>query len=248
MYKPYVYAVLRCLTSDQILIDHNTKEGFEAIAGAREFLLELGRKDVLGGNTSPSAGSHVVAPVSLVANMYCNYLALISIKTQCPHDGACPLYFPGSIKLVCGFSQRIQRPEFVRRTKHSTLGHEDTGYSYVVIQRGQRPRPTIPGLGRTGAVGKWALERAVLKAPMRELQVHDEDASDDDSRLREAKYGTSTKIPFSEAKFTAEEVDEAIRREAYLWPRLVFPPLKKSGHIILDGCTAEGTPIYNTPT
>jgi len=31
-----------------------------------------------------------------------------------------------------------------------------------------------------------------------------------------------------------------LRQEAYQWPRLVFRPMKKSGHIILDSCTAEG--------
>jgi hypothetical protein len=56
------------MTSNKILIDHNSKRGFDAIAGAREFLLELGRKDVLRGEESDTsshlAGSHVVAPVS----------------------------------------------------------------------------------------------------------------------------------------------------------------------------------------
>ena len=36
-------------------------------------------------------------------------------------------------------------------------------------------------------------------------------------------------------------LEEALRSEAYGWPRLVFPPLKKSGHIIIDACTREGS-------
>ena len=36
------------------------------------------------------------------------------------------------------------------------------------------------------------------------------------------------------------DLEEALRREAYGWPRLVFPPLKRSGHIIIDACTPEG--------
>ena len=39
---------------------------------------------------------------------------------------------------------------------------------------------------------------------------------------------------------TGEALLEALRTEAYSWPRLIFRPLKKAGHIILDGCTAEG--------
>ncbi len=35
-------------------------------------------------------------------------------------------------------------------------------------------------------------------------------------------------------------LDEQTRKEAYSWPRLVFPPMKNSGHVILDSCTPEG--------
>ncbi|KAF5352672.1 hypothetical protein D9756_005834 [Leucocoprinus leucothites] len=202
-----------------ILIDHNSKEGFEAIAGAREFLLSLGQKDLALGETSAVSGCHVVAP--------------------CPHDGICPLYYPGSTKLVCGYSQRIQRPEFVRRTKHSNVGHEDIGYSYVVVQRGSRPHPTTVGLGRIGVVGQRALEREASKIPTRELQVHDETIPEVSHPRDLEKDTTITSIQLEEG-CTEKEIAEAIRLEAYQWPRLVFPPLKRNGHIIIDGCTAEG--------
>jgi hypothetical protein len=41
-------------------------------------------------------------------------------------------------------------------------------------------------------------------------------------------------------EMTGSELQAQLRGEAYRWPRLVFPPLKKSGHVILDACTAEG--------
>ena len=37
-----------------------------------------------------------------------------------------------------------------------------------------------------------------------------------------------------------QDLEESLRSEAYYWPRLIFPPLKRSGHIILDGCTSGG--------
>ncbi|KIK70481.1 hypothetical protein GYMLUDRAFT_32504 [Collybiopsis luxurians FD-317 M1] len=207
-----------------ILIDHNTPSGFENIAEARELLLKMGRKEIEDPSTQwPIRGSHVVAP--------------------CPHDGECPLHHPGSTRLVCGFSQRLQRPSFIRLTKHSTVGHEDTGYSYIVIQRGQRPARPNRKLGRIGVVGKRELDkRSESQTVTKELGLHTEDNVDEllaeASVVEDVIPSTSDSnplhIPFDD-KLQAE-----LRQEAYSWPRLVFTPLKKSGHIILDACTPEG--------
>ena len=164
---------------------------------------------------------------------------------QCPHDGACPLHHPGSTRLVCGFAQRWQRPSFVRLTKHSGVGHEDIEYSYVVVRRGPRPPPALTSYGRVGDVGKRALDQGVLsQAPVKELQLHhDHDEA--------AMATVEVSAPVTDITVDTEEqpeprsragLEEALRLEAYSWPRLVFPPLKKSKHIILDSCTAEGEP------
>ncbi|KAJ7109767.1 mitochondrial small ribosomal subunit Rsm22-domain-containing protein [Mycena epipterygia] len=207
-----------------VIIDHNTKQGFESIAEARDYLLDVGRKE----NNDPETadwdirGSHVVAP--------------------CPHDRACPLNFPGDMKLVCGFSQRLQRPSFVRRTKHSGQGHEDMGYSYIVVRRG--PRPSDPGtaVGRVGPVGRIALEKELeSQIPVKELVLHSElESARPAEELDSSVDEDPTEIQASEEPATPAALDAALRLEAYHWPRLVFPPLKKSGHIILDGCTPEG--------
>jgi hypothetical protein len=75
---------------------------------------------------------------------------------------------------------------------------------------------------------------------MRELQVHDEQTLDIGSTLLDPEKGGLSSTARPDEGYDDEEVHEALRVEAYRWPRLVFPPLKKSGHIILDGCTAEG--------
>ena len=35
--------------------------------------------------------------------------------------------------------------------------------------------------------------------------------------------------------------DTSIESQAYHWPRLIQPPLKKNGHVVLDTCSTEGT-------
>ncbi|KAK7058621.1 37S ribosomal protein S22 [Paramarasmius palmivorus] len=202
-----------------VLIDHNNTTGFENIAEAREVLLTMGRKEMKDPDASewPIRGSHVVAP--------------------CPHDGECPLYDPGSTRLVCGFSQRLQTPPFVRRTKHSKAGYEDIGYSYVIVRRGERPTNTTSQLGRVGAVGRRQMVKEMeANVPIKELALHDDQES---YFLEESEQ--SSEVTSAEASVVSrDDIDASLRQEAFYWPRLVFPPLKKSGHIILDSCTAEG--------
>ncbi|KLO20780.1 Rsm22-domain-containing protein [Schizopora paradoxa] len=160
-----------------ILIDHDTHAGFQSIAEARDFLLRMGRREFEDPDMVEKdlAGCHVVAP--------------------CPHDKSCPLLNACHERLVCSFSQRLQRPAFIRKTKNVRAGHEDVGYSYVVIRRGRRPEVAT-------------------------------DIEDDKVTSSDTEIGAS--------------FDEQIRNEAFSWPRLVFPPIKNSGHVILDSCTPEG--------
>jgi hypothetical protein len=164
---------------------------------------------------------------------------------QCPHDGVCPLHHPGSSRLVCGFSQRLQRPAFVRLTKHSGVGHEDIEYSYVVVRRGTRPVAGNIKVGRVGEVGKRDMYNEVMsQAPVKELKLHgDHDeahSKDAECPSMPAAAGSIDVADEDGEPLSHEELDAALRLEAFGWPRLVFPPLKKSGHVILDSCTAEG--------
>ncbi|KAF8807962.1 Rsm22-domain-containing protein [Phlegmacium glaucopus] len=202
-----------------ILIDHNTKDGFEAIAHARQYMLEMGKKELEDPEAVnwPIRGCHVLAP--------------------CPHDHACPLLHAGGISLICGFSQRIQRPSFVRLTKRSGIGHEDIQYSYVVIQRGARPDRVDTKIGRIGEIGKRALAAERLsKIPIKELEVHVEGSG--------STLPSEIEIPQPpldpDHGLSPSEIQAGLRSEAYQWPRLIFPPLKKSGHAILDACTVDG--------
>lgn len=140
---------------------------------------------------------------------------------------------------MCGFSQRLQRPEFVRKTKHSKVGHEDIGYSYVVIRRGARQERPEGKFGRVGDIGKREIEKfAAAQAAMIELVIDGDVIRP--SKLSKSLVDPSPAIDPAEVNMTPEDTQEAMRSEAYHWPRLVFPPLKRSGHIVMDVCTAEG--------
>ncbi|KAF9287620.1 37S ribosomal protein S22 [Mortierella alpina] len=129
------------LTNDMlILIDRGTPSGFKMLAEAREQILGLDddrivvkpKYDAYGVQLPEEAPpkrepAHVLAP--------------------CPHDKVCPMYATlARDSQWCHFSQKVQRPDFLRKTKHSKENFEDAKYTYVILRKGARPVFTPPAL------------------------------------------------------------------------------------------------------
>jgi len=91
-----------------------------------------------------------------------------------------------------------------------------------------------------GTIGKKELEKELLSnTPMKQLQVGaDQSIPLPDTSMEMLSMPPA--IQYEGCNLSPAELEEHLRQEAYRWPRLVFSPLKKSGHIILDSCTAEG--------
>ena len=127
----------------------------------------------------------------------------------------------------------------MRKTKHSSVGHEDVGYSYVVIRRGPRPPRTDSSAGRVGDVGRREdMKRSLAQTSMTELVIDGEHLAE--HRIDDEADVNISALESFEPSLSPSDLEDTLRAEAYSWPRLVFPPLKKSGHIILDGCTQDG--------
>lgn len=126
----------------------------------------------------------------------------------------------------------------MQRTKHSGVGYEDVRYAYVVIRRGPRPARVETSVGRIGEIGRRALakERSITPKKLLELYPGNEATVSPSPVVEEL----SLQPRDSDEEISVDELQALLRKEAYSWPRLVFPPLKKPGHIILDACTAEG--------
>ncbi|CAO3589916.1 unnamed protein product [Absidia cylindrospora] len=147
-----------------VLIERGTPVGFSNIARARQHVLDDDKDQV-----------HVLAP--------------------CPHDKPCPLLYSlqaNPEKFWCHFSQRVQRPSFLMKTKHSKFNTEDSKYSYVVLRKG--PRPSA--------------------ASTQSMTTNDRTVSSSTSVMEE---------------------------QAYSWPRLIQPPMKKNKHVVMDICASSGT-------
>lgn len=101
-----------------------------------------------------------------------------------------------------------------------------------------RPARADIRLGRIGAVGLREMRKnEEARSIVKELSLHNEDQVP----IEEQPYQQTVESEVAPNPQSGDKLEASLRQEAYTWPRLVFAPLKKSGHIILDACTAEGS-------
>ncbi|KFH64042.1 hypothetical protein MVEG_09867 [Podila verticillata NRRL 6337] len=189
-----------------VLIDRGTPSGFKTLAEAREQILGLDadlfkpkpKYDNFGNilpeeKPTPPEPAHVLAP--------------------CPHDKICPMYASLAKNTQwCHFSQKVQRPDFLRKTKHSKENFEDAKYTYVVLRKGSRPVPT-------------AAPQPVV-AP---TNLTEEAPSKGGKHKRQPPPPPVTYDNF-----------EDMFKASHSWSRLVVPPIKKDGHVVMDTCGPDG--------
>ncbi|PWN36894.1 uncharacterized protein FA14DRAFT_169817 [Meira miltonrushii] len=92
------------------------------------------------------------------------------------------------------------------------------------------------------------LEQSAQMAEEAQDSVEQEDASAAEESLRLAGAMLEQQRELSNAQEQEiiseglEQKDiESMRIDAYSWPRLIIPPLKRSGHMTVDACTAQGS-------
>ena len=51
---------------------------------------------------------------------------------------------------------------------------------------------------------------------------------------------THSEKPTESHDYEPAELEDLMKAEAFHWPRLVLPPLKKSGHVVMDVCSPSG--------
>ncbi|KKZ61546.1 hypothetical protein EMCG_03880 [[Emmonsia] crescens] len=122
-----------------ILLEKGHQRGFEAIAGAREMILERliaspGSTEYENPTQSPDAGRFIQKGKGMIV-------------APCTTHAKCPMYLtPGKSiarKDFCHFQQRYIRPPYLQRIRGAKdRNHEDAKFSYVAVQRGVDMRET----------------------------------------------------------------------------------------------------------
>ncbi|KAF9586120.1 37S ribosomal protein S22 [Lunasporangiospora selenospora] len=104
-----------------------------------------------------------------------------------------------------------------RKTKHSKENYEDAKYSYVVLRKGLRPVHTAP----------VTPDHSEASPTLEEV---------DSTATGGKKRG---KKPLPPPPVTYEDFDDMFKA-SHSWPRLIVPPIKKEGHVVMDYCGSQG--------
>ncbi|CAE6401210.1 unnamed protein product [Rhizoctonia solani] len=241
-----------------VMIDHGTTTGFDSVAQARELLLDLGRKElssqVEGSDESKRAlGSHVVAP--------CPHSHACPLHNSPNTRDICHftqrVQTPPFLRLTKHSREGHEDVAYsyvVIRRGMSPVTHHTQQYGSLVAK------------GLVGAVGRESSEKMrldeVTGSSKRKSQVKGRrkdrhgrqvlEVGDDgvwtglmDTGAMEHEAGVDRNDP-SQTQEPAESVERYSEEEVLCssigtWPRIIYPPMKRSGHVIIDTCTNEGS-------
>ncbi|KAL8687150.1 MAG: hypothetical protein Q9218_006597 [Villophora microphyllina] len=198
-----------------LVIEKGVPRGFELVAGAREVLLKYhisspGDENFENRIDEPLEGRYTKKEAGMII-------------APCTNHGKCPMYlFTGKAvgrRDYCHFSQRFIRPPFLQRIMEQTYrNHEDIRFSFVAVQRGVDLRRN-----HNIRQGKKAGDEAFAGYGGKPAPNVGDGA------------GTASDRAAGDGVAAAEKPIHPLS-----FPRLVLPPLKNQGHIILDACTPAG--------
>lgn len=231
-----------------VLVEPGTPNGSRLIRRARQRVLDSERDTAARLVTSDDdVDAHVVAP--------------------CQHDRACPM---DGLPTWCHFSQRVQRSEMHRQMLPRGRGaqHQDERFSYVILRRLSRARARQEDVARAEKVasGKWldvlppeeeedeeanmSAEEIAERRAIEKRMGFSRDTDDVVAATSREDESTVDAIEADEDGDDAEEDEDAVPENpladavalasAHEWGRMVRPPIKRSGHVIVDLCDADG--------
>lgn len=184
-----------------ILIEKGIPRGFEAIAAAREFLLNR----YISSPGSETYESELQNALSQKEQIIKKDPGMI--VAPCTNHRKCPMYTVSGVargrKDMCSFQQRYIRPSFLQRLLGATdRNHDEVDFSYVSLLKGKDIREHHPK-SEDEVRDPWGLQ-----LPGKSTLPADEPSGD---------FHLSTDSP-----------------------RVVYPPLKRRGHVTMDLCTPAG--------
>jgi ribosomal protein RSM22 (predicted rRNA methylase) len=245
-----------------ILLEKGVAQGFEAIAGARDMLLE----NRIITTPSPSSSSDNDASSTAeridVPPTHHHKKETGMIIAPCTNHRGCPLYVQkGRLRgrnTICKFAQRYHRPPYLQKifTAHRKGGSgknfEDVQFSYLSVMRGRDLREvnaeggSEEGKTAAGEKEKGEEEGVLDGQDMANVSLdasHQQQQQQAQQQVQVIQNSASTDSAFvgyeNSSSSTSAQAQQTVHSLSL--PRVIFPPLKRAGHVILDVCTPSGT-------
>lgn len=202
------------------MIEKGIPRGFEAVAAARDMLLERYIKVPEGGSTFYSTKSALESPEHEVYQKSTGM-----IIAPCTNHDRCPLFKTSGVskgrKDVCSFQQRYIRPAFLQRILGAKdRNHDDVDYSYISVMKGDDLR--------NRSFAKWEHVSDPIGAPEAAQKALTSSHTDAASKIQQG---------FEHVDPTWS--DSAAPPPTHALPRILSHPLKRQGHVTIDLCTPQ---------
>jgi len=203
-----------------VLIEKGIPRGFEAVAGAREMLLDRYIKVPEGESTYYSTNSALESPER---DVYQKSPGMI--VAPCTNHDRCPMYRTSGVskgrKDICSFQQRYIRPAFLQRILGAKdRNHDDVDYSYVTIMKGDDLR--------NRSFTKWEHIDNPIAAP-----------KESGHGVTPSHTDTASKIQQGFEHVDPTWSDSPTPPPTHALPRILNHPLKRKGHVTIDVCTPQ---------
>ena len=249
-----------------VLVEPGTPNGSRLIRRARQRVLDSER-DAAARRVSGSKKGSGKGPSGDLDSFGDLDVIDAHVVAPCQHDRACPM---DGLPTWCHFSQRVRRSEMHRQMLPRGRGaqHQDERFSYVILRRLSRARARQEDVARATKVASG--ETLDVHPPEEEEDEEASMSAEEiaERRAIEARMGFSRDVDDvvaamsreDESTFDAIKTDEDMDvteddvdavpenpladavalASAHEWGRMVRPPIKRSGHVIVDLCDAEG--------
>jgi ribosomal protein RSM22 (predicted rRNA methylase) len=234
--KQHIQNLWSLLNSDGgvlILVEKGVPRGFEAIAGARELLLER----YIASPDSQTYDNSLESPLSDEAPQTQKGKGMII--APCTNHNRCPMYPVAGVsrgrKDYCSFQQRYIRPQFLQRILGAKdRSHDDVDFSYISVLKGKDLRKQS-ATSFSSLQDPSSAPQNTTAEPLTPDQVTVKAFEGFEHIDASVENKSSNAINSTE---TTESIDSL--RSLRDVPRLVYPPLKRRGHVTLDVCTPAG--------
>jgi ribosomal protein RSM22 (predicted rRNA methylase) len=238
-----------------ILLEKGVPRGFEAVAGARDLLLNKH----ISSPGSTTFEVNIADPRSVDGRYATKEEGMII--APCTNHVTCPLYKTAGLargrKDWCHFTQRYIRPTFLQHVLGAkSRNHDDVEFSYLAVRRGVDLRKSEPAVVQGKKATDEAFEgygerrnRTILDEADEEEALQDHESALDIFAEREHEIALAAPAsiipdPVLPALTTATAAAPNTAKSpphTLTLPRTILEPVKRKGHVLVDVCTPAGS-------